>query len=69
MRFVHPWFLLLVLAVPLAGAFWLFLRARAEKRLSAFVAPALMSRLVPRSPRLFNVQALLLIYHSCIGCI
>ena len=61
MRFVHPWFLLLVLAVPLAGAFWLFLRARAEKRLSAFVAPTLMNRLVPRSPRLFNVQALLLI--------
>ena len=53
MRFVHPWFRLLVLVVPLAGAFWLFLRARAEKRLSAFVAPALMNRLVPRSPRLF----------------
>jgi Ca-activated chloride channel family protein len=60
MKFVNPWMLALVLFVPLAGAWWLFLRARAEKRLSAFVAPALMGRLVPKNPRLFNVQALLL---------
>jgi len=61
MRFVHPWFLALVFAVPLVGAFWLFLRARAEKRLMAFVSPALAGRLLPNNPRLFNVQAILLL--------
>ena len=61
MKFVHPWLLALVFAVPLAGAFWLFLRARAEKRLSAFVSPALAGRLLPNNPRLFNVQAILLL--------
>ena len=60
MRFVHPWLLALVFAVPLAGAFWLFLRARAEKRLSLFVAPPLAGRLLPGGARLFNLQALLL---------
>jgi len=61
MKFVHPWLLVVVLLVPIVGAFWLFLRARAERRLSAFVAPPLMGRLLPKNPRLFNVQAILLL--------
>ena len=35
MRFVNPWMLVLVLLVPVAGAFWTFLRARSEARLRA----------------------------------
>ena len=61
MKFVNPWMLVLVAFVPLAGAFWVFLRARAERRLESLVAPALKDRLLPRSPRLFAVQALLLL--------
>ena len=61
MKFVNPWMLVLVALVPLAGAFWTFLRARAERRLEALVAPALKDRLLPRSPHLFAVQALLLL--------
>lgn len=61
MRFVNPWMLCLVALVPVAGLFWAFLRARAERRLGTLVAPALRSRLMPRGPRLFNVQAALLL--------
>ena len=61
MKFVNPWMLVLVALVPVAGAWWVFLRARAEKRLSGLVAPALQGRLLPRNPRLFNLQAALLL--------
>ena len=47
MKFVYPWMLVLVALVPVAGAFWLFLRARAERRLEKIVAPALAGRLLP----------------------
>ena len=61
MRFVYPWMLILVALVPVMGAFWVFLRARADRRLAALVAPALQKRLVPHAPHLFNVQASLLL--------
>ncbi len=61
MKFVNPWMLVLVALVPVAGAWWVFLRTRAEKRLSGLVAPALQGRLLPRNPRLFNVQAALML--------
>lgn len=61
MKFVYPWMLALVALVPVAGALWVFLRARADKRLAAFVAPSLQSRLLPRNPRLFSLQAALLL--------
>ena len=61
MKFVYPWMLAFVALVPVAGALWVFLRARAEKRLSSFVAPALNARLMPPTPRLFGLQAGLLV--------
>ena len=47
MRFVNAWMLVLVLLVPVVGAFWTFLRARSEARLRRIVAPALQRRLLP----------------------
>ena len=47
MKFVCPWMLILVALVPLAGAFWIFLRARAERRLEKIVASSLAGRLLP----------------------
>ena len=47
MKFVYPQMLALVALVPLAGAFWIFLRARATRRLERIVAPALAGRLLP----------------------
>ena len=61
MKFVYPWMLAFVAFVPVAGALWVFLRARSEKRIAAFVAPELQARLLPRSPRLFSLQAVLLL--------
>ena len=61
MKFVYPWMLAFVALVPVAGAVWVLLRARAEKRLSSFVAPALNARLMPPNPRLFGLQAALLL--------
>jgi Ca-activated chloride channel family protein len=61
MRFVNPWMLVLVLAVPLAGAFWTYLRARSESRLRSMVAPALRSKLLPNRPKTFMAQAVLLL--------
>ena len=61
MKFVYPWMLVLVALVPVAGAFWAYLRARAERNLSAMVARPLQGRLLPRRPQLFNLQAALLL--------
>ena len=61
MRFVNPWMLVLVLLVPVAGAFWTFLRARSEARLRGLVAPGLQARLLPARPKTFVVQAELLL--------
>ena len=57
MKFVYPWLLTLVALVPIVGAFWIFLRARAERRLEKIVAPALAKRLLPAtSGRLARLQ-------------
>ena len=61
MRFVNPWMLILVLLVPVVGAFWTFLRARSEARLRGLVAPVLQNRLLPNRPKTFVVQAMLLL--------
>ncbi len=61
MKFVNPGLLFLVALVPLAGVFWVFLRARAESRLSALAAPALQGRLLPAAPKVFLAQAILLL--------
>lgn len=61
MRFVNPWMLVFVLFVPLAGAFWTYLRARSETRLRSLVAPPLRRRLMPNRPGTFLVQAILLL--------
>ncbi len=61
MKFVYPWMLILVALVPVAGAFWVWLRARTERRLNGLVAPSLQRRLMPRNPGLFNLQATLLL--------
>ncbi len=61
MKFVCPWMLILVALVPVAGAFWVWLRARTERRLNGLVAPELQRRLMPRNPGLFNLQATLLL--------
>ncbi len=60
MKFVYPWMLILVALVPVVGAFWVWLRARTERRLNGLVAPSLQRRLMPRNPGLFNLQATLL---------
>ncbi len=61
MKFVYPWMLILVALVPVIGAFWVFLRMRAERRLTGLVAPHLRNRLLPQNPQLFKLQALLLL--------
>ena len=57
MKFVNPAFLVLAAAVPLAGLWWAFLRARREKALDRMVAPSLRSRLMPAGANLWGLQA------------
>ncbi len=47
MRFVYPWVLLLLSLVPLVGLLWVWLAARALRRLGDLVAPPLQPRLAP----------------------
>jgi Ca-activated chloride channel family protein len=61
MKFVHPWILVFVALVPVIGGFWMFMRARAEKKMDALVAPSLRARLLPRRPGLFNLQITLML--------
>ena len=61
MKFANPMFLVLVAAVPLAGLFWAFLRARREKSLDRLVAPSLRRRLMPASVNLWGLQAWLIL--------
>ena len=61
MKFVHPWILVFVALVPVIGGFWIFMRARAEKKMDALVAPSLRARLLPRRPGLFNLQITLML--------
>lgn len=48
MRFVYPWLLLLLSAVPLLGMIWIWFFRRSRLRLSLLVSPAMQSRLMPR---------------------
>ena len=54
-------FLVLVAAVPLAGLFWAFLRARREKSLDRLVAPSLRTKLMPAGVNLWGLQAWLVL--------
>ena len=48
MRFVYPWLLLLLSAVPLLGMIWIWFFRRSRLRLSLLVSPAMQSRLMPQ---------------------
>lgn len=61
MKFVHPWILIFVAFVPVVGAFWMFMRARAEKKLNDLIAPSLRARLFPSKVGLFNLQLTLML--------
>ncbi len=51
MRFVFPWLLLLLSAIPLVGVLWLWLFRRSQQRLSLLIAPALQDKLMPARPK------------------
>jgi len=60
MRFVYPWLLLLLSAVPVVGLLWLWLFRRSRQRLSLLIAPALQPKLMPaRSSATFYIQFVL----------
>ncbi len=62
MKFVYPQLLALVALVPLVGAFWIFLRERARRRLESIVAPSLAGRLMPSAGgRLSRLQLPLMV--------
>ncbi|MEI8241982.1 MAG: VWA domain-containing protein [bacterium] len=57
MRFVYPWLLLLLSAVPLLGAAWFWMARQGRKNLSRLISPALQPRLMPpRSELRFLLQ-------------
>lgn len=57
MRFVHPWLLLLLSAVPLLGLAWLWLSRQAARNLSRLIALPLQPRLTPpRAALRFHFQ-------------
>ena len=60
MKFVYPWMLALVALVPVAGAFWAWQRARAERRLDGLVARPLRRRLLPGGAGGTGLQAWLI---------
>ncbi len=47
MRLVYPWLLLLLSAIPVAGALWLWLHYRSQSALSRLISPALQPKLAP----------------------
>ena len=62
MRFVYPWFLLLLSVIPVVGVTWLWLYRRAQSRLSLLIAPALQSKLMPARPKAtFYIQFVLVL--------
>jgi len=62
MRFVYPWLLLLLSAIPVVGIAWLWLYRRAQCKLSLLIAPALQGKLMPSRPRAtFYVQFVLVL--------
>ena len=60
MRFANPIFLVLTAIVPIAGLWWMFLRARREKALTRLVAPHLRARLMPKGANFWGLQAWLI---------
>jgi len=57
MRFVYPWLLLLLLAVPLLGAVWFWMAQQGRRNLNRLVSPVLQPRLMPAHSALrFDVQ-------------
>jgi Ca-activated chloride channel family protein len=62
MRFVYPWFLLLLSVIPIIGVAWIWLFRRAQIRLALLIAPALQGKLMPpRSSSAFYVQFVLVV--------
>ena len=62
MRFVYPWLLLLLTAVPLLGAVWFWMARKGRQNLGRLVAPALQPRLMPPRMELrFDLQLALLL--------
>ena len=58
MRFVYPWFLLLLSLIPFVALLWLWLFRRSQNALARFVAPALQGKLLPPNGRTsFYLQA------------
>jgi Ca-activated chloride channel family protein len=47
MRFVYPWLLSLLLAVPLLGAVWFWMARQGRRNLDRLVSPTLQPRLMP----------------------
>ncbi|MDA3925344.1 MAG: VWA domain-containing protein [Kiritimatiellae bacterium] len=47
MRFVYPWLLLLLTAIPVIGAIWIWLYHRSQIGLSKLISPALQAKLMP----------------------
>jgi len=62
MRFVYPWLLLLLSAVPVVGLLWLWLYRRSRQRLALLIAPALQDKLMPSRPKAtFYIQFVLVL--------
>ena len=62
MRFVYPWLLLLLSAIPVIGVIWLWLFRRSLQRLALLIAPALQDKLMPARPKAtFYVQFVLVL--------
>ena len=60
MRLVYPWLLLLLTAIPVVGAIWLWLHQRSKNALSKLISPALQPKLMPpRAESLFFIQFIL----------
>jgi len=66
-RFAHPWYLLLLSAIPLIGMAWSWLAARSARRLALLASPAMQTRLMPPRPRfVFNLQLALALTALCL---
>lgn len=62
MRFVYPWFLLLLIGVPLLGMLWFWMARQGRRNLGRLVSPALQPRLMPpRSALRSDIQLGLLL--------
>lgn len=69
MKFVYPVFLLFAAAVPLAGLWWAFLKARRDKALERFVSPHLKGKLLPAGANVWGLQAILVLTGAALALI